>query len=420
MLTSNLYPPFPGFGEHSPLPISLAFSQQRCKAVSEEDLIAATAGVQHNQAVTNVAELFIEAMEYIVQKSAVDVLICAPPKFLTDILDDLEDVEDEAEHISKLQGLVVFKQKLIFHDYLKAKAMRLRRPVQYIRQTTYDIDARKQRKKRRSGFKNKALQDDATCAWNIYLALYYRSGATPWRMPLNPYDYPTCYVGLAFYQSLDKSKLLTSTAQIFNERGYGHILRGAPAKLDKDDRQPHLAEEDAATLMERILHAYKQEHDTMPTRFVMHKSSKYTDCEFNGFKEVLKSNRVNFYDFLNLDDSYNRTRLYRNEYYPPLRGTMIELDEVSHVLYTFGSIDFYKEYPGMYVPKPLKFKCEFTQQTSTVLAQEILALTKMNWNSSRFENSRPITLKAAREVGAILKYLNGEEDIVEYFYRYYM
>ena len=33
----------------------------------------------------------------------------------------------------------------------------------------------------------------------------------------------TCFVGISFYRTLDNSRLLTSVAQVFNERGEGVI-----------------------------------------------------------------------------------------------------------------------------------------------------------------------------------------------------
>jgi hypothetical protein len=49
----------------------------------------------------------------------------------------------------------------------------------------------------------------------------------------------------------------------------------------------------------------------------------------------------------------------------------------------------------------------------------ILALTKMNWNSTRFVNAEPITLAAARNVGDILRYL-ASSDPIQARYSYYM
>ena len=109
----------------------------------------------------------------------------------------------------------------------------------------------------------------------------------------------------------------------------------------------------------------------------------------------------------------------RNGEYPTLRGTLLSMDDRSHVLYTRGGVDFFKTYPGMYVPRPLSFYCEETQQTPRHIAQEMLALTKMNWNNTQFDNGDPIIVKAARKVGSVLKYAS-DQDKVQSRYAYYM
>jgi hypothetical protein len=43
----------------------------------------------------------------------------------------------------------------------------------------------------------------------------------------------------------------------------------------------------------------------------------------------------------------------------------------------------------------------------------------MNWNNTQFDNAFPITIKAARQVGGILKYAAGLPEI-EASYAYYM
>jgi hypothetical protein len=48
-----------------------------------------------------------------------------------------------------------------------------------------------------------------------------------------------------------------------------------------------------------------------------------------------------------------------------------------------------------------------------------MALTKMNWNNTQFDNRNPITVRAARGVGNILKYTE-EDDRVQPRYSYYM
>jgi hypothetical protein len=91
-------------------------------------------------------------------------------------------------------------------------------------------------------------------------------------------------------------------------------------------------------------------------------------------------------------------------------------DERNHLLYTRGSVDFFRTYPGMYVPRPLLIRCDEVEQTPTFLAREALALTKMNWNNTQFDNGDPITLRAARGVGNILKYSEGDRPQPRYSY----
>ena len=95
----------------------------------------------------------------------------------------------------------------------------------------------------------------------------------------------------------------------------------------------------------------------------------------------------------------------------------MSLDGQPYVLYTKGSVDFYNAYPGMYIPLPLGFRCDKTNETPKFIAKEILGLTKMNWNNTQFDGGEPITLRAAKQVGSILKYLDSD---YEPYYRYYM
>ena len=63
--------------------------------------------------------------------------------------------------------------------------------------------------------------------------------------------------------------------------------------------------------------------------------------------------------------------------------------------------------------------CDEVEQTPKFLAKEILALTKMNWNSTQFDNFFPITVEASRNVAKILRYIDLS-DSIEPRYSYYM
>ena len=274
---------------------------------------------------------------------------------------------------------------------LKAKCMGLSKalPLQIVLPETYTGKGRRgKRRPERFG----RLQDEATRAWNIHTAIYYKANGVPWRMIRDDSQLTTCFVGVSFYKTLDESRLLTNSAQVFNERGDGVIVRGGPAKLLKDDRQPHLSGPDACHLLTESLDRYWDEHKTRPAHIVMHKTSRYTDDERNGFLQAAKDKQVYSNDLMAVDRSL--TRLFQAGRYPPLRGTFWSLDERSHRLYTRGSVDFFSTYPGLYVPRSLELQCDTTEQTPKFLAQEILALTKMNWNNTQFDGFSPITVRA--------------------------
>ena len=89
------------------------------------------------------------------------------------------------------------------------------------------------------------------------------------------------------------------------------------------------------------------------------------------------------------------------------------------VLYAKGSVEFFRTYPGMYVPMPLLLRMKETSQPLPFLAEEVLALSKMNWNNTQFDGGFPITVRAARNVGDILKYVPDGSPIAPR-YSFYM
>jgi len=59
------------------------------------------------------------------------------------------------------------------------------------------------------------------------------------------------------------------------------------------------------------------------------------------------------------------------------------------------------------------------EETPLSIAKEILALTKMNWNSTQFDGSMPLTITAASGVGKVLKHC-AEGQRIEPRYSFYM
>lgn len=409
----NLFPHFPGVNENIGLRCQVVCGKGLVRTVHYGKTIKPILALKdHNEGVRRAVDAFYRELEYLskAKNSAPDVLVCAPPVELFRHFEKATP-EDEESEVSEGQEEVSFK--LDFHDLLKAASLKLRMPIQFVRPSTYDPSAKELRKKGTP----RQLQDPATRAWNFFTALYYKAGGTPWRLVRDPSDFASCFVGISFYRTLDNTSISTSVAQVFNERGQGVILRGGPAEVENDDLQPHLGIEDAYQILKHALEAYRDEHETLPARVVIHKSSVFTDHEREGFGKAITEKGISRRDFITLDRSFSR--FFRVGAYPPLRGTFVNFDDERSLLYTRGSVDFFKMYPGLYVPKTLLMRCQETDQTPRQLASEILALTKLNWNNTQFDAFYPITLKAARQVGDILRHLSGPPPELTR-YAYYM
>ncbi|HOC54733.1 MAG TPA: hypothetical protein PKI20_03830 [Verrucomicrobiota bacterium] len=405
----NLFPSFPGFALDRCFYSDWSTSDKLQKALTPREIRDVLDGCPRNEAVQKTADMFIAACKYLTEYANPDVLVCAPPLELFQKFDIPVGLGDEDEGPES----EVPDYKVDFHDYLKARGLKLAKPVQFVRPPTYDVDA----KQVRSTGNPRSLQDPATRAWNFFTALYYKAKGIPWRLLRRPSEIDSAYIGISFYLSPDKEKTHTSVAQVFNERGEGMIVRGGEAKRSEEDRQVHLTADAIAKLVINVLAEYKRVHKNLPARVVVHKTSGFNDEEKQGCNDALKPMGVDCHDYLAIGDSL--FRLYRHGEYPPLRGTFVQMDTDNWYLYTRGSIDFYMAYPGMYVPRSLEIIAAEADQAPRKLAEETLALTKMNWNNTQFDNGLPITIKAARQVGGILKYA-GDLPEIEASYAYYM
>lgn len=398
----NLFPRFPGFGGDDGLPAPLVTGEPLIRLVSPSAVEhLAKKNLPHQVLIQRAVELFAEEIREWSERDKAGVIVCVTPVELLRATDGSQPGPKETRYD--------------FHDLLKAKAMQSGKTTQLVLPSTYDPDSTYRRS--RNLQLPKRLQDPATRAWNLYTALYYKAGGVPWRIVRRAADYSTCYIGVSFYRTLDRDEIHSSMAQLFNERGEGVIVRGAAGEVSKEDLQPHLARVDALELMFRAITAYRREHHHAPARVVVHKSSRFLDEEREGFIKALAQERIEHYEFVWVRSS--DTRLFRAGRYPPLRGTMLTLDPMTHLLYTRGSVEFYLTYPGMYVPHPVEFRCLSPESPPARIAEEMLALTKMNWNNTQFDGGLPITMVASRKVGHVLKYVPAGGRI-ESRYSYYM
>jgi hypothetical protein len=239
-------------------------------------------------------------------------------------------------------------------------------------------------------------------AWNLSSAVYYKIGGRPWK--LNGVREGVCYVGLVFKQDQKhpNSETACCAAQMFLDSGDGVVFKGnvGPWYTPKTG-EFHLKPDAAKQLLGQALQSYREKHDgKAPKEVFIHGKTRFNDDEWQGFKAAAGTESelvgVRIYEA-------DRFRLYRqNGKMPMLRGLAWVQNDRSAMLMTRGYVPRLATYPGMEVPKPLEIEiCQGTTDIRQVL-QDLLGLTKLNYNSCRYADGLPVTLKFADVVGEVL------------------
>jgi len=168
-----LFPRFPGFAADSPFHATLVMEPRLQRAISPREFDKFRAYSSPNQIVVEAVQLLFAELEYLTENTAADVLLVSVPGVLLDAMNAetaLKGDEDDDE---------VRGPTLDFHHLLKAKCMGLSKalPAQIVLPETYTGKGRRgKRRRERLG----RLQDEATRAWNIHNAIYYKANGVPW------------------------------------------------------------------------------------------------------------------------------------------------------------------------------------------------------------------------------------------------
>lgn len=303
-------------------------------------------------------------------------------------------------------------QSYDFRNALKGKIIEFGIPIQILHETTckniLDFDSTQKHKS----------QDPCSFAWNFSTALLYKSNGRPWRLAKLPAD--TCYIGISFFK--DKlnpaDNMEISMAQIFLHTGESLVLRGNEVYMDEHTRNPHLKRSQAIDLLSKAIQIYKSRTKQTPGRLVIHKTTEFLKEERDGFNQAILENSIYRKDFVSIKTEHYGINFMRAGMFPPLRGTIINLDEDSFLLYSSGYTSQIRTYPGHSIPTPLKIKHD-GESSNEEVAKEILNLTKLNWNTTSFSTSLPITIKLAREVGKILSEM-PDKEIRNTSYKFFM
>jgi hypothetical protein len=242
----------------------------------------------------------------------------------------------------------------------------------------------------------------AEVAWNMSSATYYKLGARPWK--LSGIRNGVCYIGLVYKndeKNIDQSAACCA-AQMFLDSGDGVVFKGRVGPWYTGKRgHYHLSREAAEELLSKALADYRGKRDDKdPEELFVHGRTSFNDDEWAGFEAAAGNSTRVVGVTIKYADAF---RLYRRDSdLPVLRGLGLLRDEKHGFLATSGFVPRLQTYYGSEVPVPISITINRGEADIQTVMGDILALTKLNYNSCRHSDGLPVTLKFADAVGEIL------------------
>jgi hypothetical protein len=278
--------------------------------------------------------------------------------------------------------------------------------------------------------------DPAKVRWWLSLSLYVKANGTPWRN--QTVTDSTAFIGLDFsiQKTNARTKYVLGSSQIFDSSGQG--LRFLLQPIEQPvfyGKNPFMSKEDARRLILKLKEAYfRIDGNSKLDKLVIHKVLHYTHDEMEGISQALDG--IDNVELLQIQ-KYSSWRAIRGKKYPtgeisihgfPIqRGTVIQLDDFSFLLWTHGSVmdnnvagtsrNYYQS--GRGIPAPLLIRRFRGKDPIETTAKEILALTKMNWNGGELYKTLPVTLDFSKRLSRYAKQAETLQAI-PYDFRFFM
>lgn len=275
--------------------------------------------------------------------------------------------------------------------------------------------------------------DQCKVRWGLSTSLYAKASGVLWQPVTMTRE--TAYVGVSY--ALSKSKgICIGCSQLFDSTGTG--IRLLLRKIDDPGyygRNPYMKSDEARSMMSALRDQYyKCDPANRLKRIVVHKTTPFTQEEIKGFTQALEG--IDDIELLQIQE-YSPWRAIRYDTpdyssdparFAIHRGTVLPLDADSFLLWTHGCIqhddlsgsglNYYKG--GRGVPSPMLVKRFYGKASGDILANEILMLSKMNWNSGdSLYKQLPVTLDFAK----VLSRMSKQDEAIynkPYDFRYFM
>ena len=368
--------PFPGLNTESPLNISMNLQKRWREVITNNEIDNIINCKNSNEVMEKTICLIEEKINNIYGRETPPdvIIICIPEKIYL-------QYASASAYKQKMQT-----RETDLHNRIKLCSIIRKIPTQIIHPNT---------------LRWKGTQDLSEVAWNLAVGLLYKSQkGHPWK--LAEFELDTCYAGISFYEERRTGTSKAAMAQVFLDSGESFILRADQVEDSMGKYQNHLTKEDAKNVINKIVKQYIAVRGSVPSRLVIHKTSNFWSEEKEGMLQA--SNNISSVDLITIEEDHPLRLFNFRCAYPILRGTMLTpLDEKEYYLFTNGYVSVLGTYQGYRVPKPIVIRPD--EQTTTPIdeiAKEILAFTKLDWNSSQFCKKIPVTIQVSRSVGGVL------------------
>lgn len=378
-------PPFPGFERAFGVPLEIADRETRIEWPDQEPW--AGTGERPEDAVRRLAGAALQRLSLVRDRFEVAV-VYFPDRWMRGLRTETTDA----------------------HDELKGAAALLAIPTQILNDRSF------------------VFRYKASIAWRLAIAFYVKAGGVPWKLSPLPGASDRCAsIGLAYSLRLGPggAHFITCCSQVFDADGGGMQFvafeaRDPVTSIDDVRRNPFLGREDMRAVLARSLRIYQARNaGTLPRRLVVHKTTPFKSSEVEGAFDALAA--VPEVELLEVrsNSAWRGVWLARSTRpgsrseatkYPIPRGSMMHTSGHSVLLWIAGNApsvsatrDFYQGKRG--IPRPISLVRHSGKGPLEVSAQEVLALTKMDWNNDALYDPVPVTIKYSQRLARTIAFV---------------
>jgi len=296
-----------------------------------------------------------------------------------------------------LRGYKTEDERFDVHDFAKAFCVQKGIATQFLNQST--------------------LADPQQCRvwWWLSLALYVKAMRTPWLLDNLADD--TAFVGLGLSLDMTAARgkhVVLGCSHIYSNRGEG--LQYRLSKIEDPiirGGNPFMSRDDARRVGETIRELFYDGRNRLPNRVVLHKRTPFTKQEREGLVDGLGG--VDQIDMLEIQIDHalryvasrpQKDGTISQDNYPVRRGSAVQIDAYTALLWVHGAAEATNPHMTYFqgkrrIPSPLTVRRHVGHTDLSQICEEILALSKMNWNTFDLYTKDPATLQSSGEIARI-------------------